>query len=60
MKSRGWLAGCALALACAHESKGVVGASDTNMKGAVATEASQPQAASTAEAAPAAVRPFRR
>jgi pimeloyl-ACP methyl ester carboxylesterase len=59
MKSRGWLAGCALALACAHESKGVVGASDTNMKGAVATEASQPQAAPTAEAAPAAIRPFK-
>jgi len=58
MKSLGWLTGCALALACAHEGKGVAGESDTNMKGTVATEASQRQAASTADAATAAIRPF--
>src|SRR5436853_1815529 len=58
MKSLGWLTGCALALACAHEGKGVAGESGTNMKGTAAAEASQPQAASTAEAATAAIRPF--
>jgi len=58
MKSLGWLTGCALALACAHAGKGVVGESDTNKQGAVAAEASQPQAASTADAATAAIRPF--
>src|SRR3989454_3365266 len=58
MKSLGWLTGCALALACAHEGKGVAGESDTNMKGTVATEASQRQASSTADAATAAIRPF--
>src|SRR3989440_7344757 len=58
MKSLGWLTGCALALACAHEDKGVVRESDTAMKGTVATQASQPQAASTADAATAAIRPF--
>jgi len=57
MKSLGWLTGCALALACAHEGKGVVG-SDTNLKGTVAAEASQPQADSTADASTAAIRPF--
>ncbi len=51
MKSVGWLAGCALALACAHEGKGVVGESDMKMQGTVAREASQPQADSTADAA---------
>jgi pimeloyl-ACP methyl ester carboxylesterase len=59
MKSLGWLTGCALALACAHEGKGVVGESDTNRKGTAAAEASQPQAASTAGAATAAIRPFK-
>jgi pimeloyl-ACP methyl ester carboxylesterase len=58
MKSVGWLAGCALALACAHEGKGVVGESDMKMQGTVAREASQPQADSTADAATAAIRPF--
>jgi pimeloyl-ACP methyl ester carboxylesterase len=36
MKSLGWLTGCALALACAHEGKSVAGESDTKMQGAVA------------------------
>ena len=58
MKSLGWLIGCALALACAHEGKGVVGERDTNMKGTVAADVSQPQSASTADAATAAIRPF--
>jgi pimeloyl-ACP methyl ester carboxylesterase len=58
MKSLGWLTGCALALACAHEGKSVVGESDANKQGTVAAQASQPQAASTADAAPAAIRPF--
>ncbi len=58
MKSLGWLTGCALALACAHEGKGVVGESDTNKQGTAAADASQPQAASTADAATAAIRPF--
>src|SRR5712692_2751324 len=55
MKSLGWLTGCALALACAHEGKGVVGESDTNKQGTAAADASQPQAASTADAATAAI-----
>jgi len=59
MKSLGWLTGCALALACAHEGKGVVGEGDANKQGTVASEASQPQAASTADAATATIRPFR-
>jgi pimeloyl-ACP methyl ester carboxylesterase len=54
MKSLGWLTGCALALACAHESKGVVGDTDTKMKAAAAREASQPPA----DGATAAIRPF--
>ena len=58
MKRLGWLTGCALALACAHEGKGVVGESDTKMQGTVAGEASQPQADSTADAATGAIRPF--
>jgi pimeloyl-ACP methyl ester carboxylesterase len=58
MKSLGWLTGCALALACAHEGKGVVGGSDTNKKDSGGAEASQPQAASTADTATAAIRPF--
>jgi pimeloyl-ACP methyl ester carboxylesterase len=58
MKSLGWLTGCALALACAHEGKGVTGESNTNMQGAVAAKASQPQADSMADAATAAIRPF--
>jgi pimeloyl-ACP methyl ester carboxylesterase len=58
MKSLGWLTGCALALACAHESKGVAAESDTKMQGTVAAQSSQPQAASTADAATAAIRPF--
>src|SRR3982074_3559007 len=58
MKSLGWLTGCALALACAHQDKGVVRESDTAMKGTVATQASQPQAASAADAATAPTRPF--
>ena len=53
MKSLGWLTGCALALACAHESKAVVGVSDTKTQGTVAGEVSQPQAASTASDATA-------
>jgi pimeloyl-ACP methyl ester carboxylesterase len=62
MKSRGWLTGCALALACAHEGKGVVGESDSKMHGP-ATQASQPPAPPTADAsrqnaATAAIRPF--
>src|SRR3984893_9139327 len=59
MKRLGWLTGCALALACAHEGKGVVGESDTKMQGTVAGEASQPQADSTADAATGAIRPFK-
>jgi pimeloyl-ACP methyl ester carboxylesterase len=59
MKSLGWLTGCALALACAHGGKSVVAESDTKTRGTVATEASQLQAASTANAATAAIRPFR-
>jgi len=58
VKSLGWLTGCALALSCAHEGKGVVGESDTKMQGTVAEEASQPQAASAADGATAAIRPF--
>src|SRR6202171_4274913 len=58
MKRLGWLTGCALALACAHEGKGVVGESDTKMQGTVAGEASQPQADSTGGAATRAIRPF--
>src|SRR5438067_920104 len=58
MERLGWLMGCALALACAHEGKGVVGERDTNMKGTVAADASQPQAASTVDASTAAIRPF--
>jgi pimeloyl-ACP methyl ester carboxylesterase len=58
MKSLAWLTGCALALACAHEGKGVVGESDAKMQGTVAAEASQPQAASTADVATAAIRTF--
>jgi hypothetical protein len=58
MKSLGSLTGCALALACAHESNAVVGLSDTKTQGTVAGEASQPQAASTADAATAAIRPL--
>src|SRR5438874_1370381 len=53
MKSPGWLTGCALALACAHESKGVVSQSDTKMQGAV-VGASQPPA----DGATGAIRPF--
>lgn len=49
MKRLGWLMGCALALACAHESKSVAGESETKMQG-TATEAAKPQAASTADA----------
>jgi pimeloyl-ACP methyl ester carboxylesterase len=52
MKSLGWLTGCALALACAHEGKGGAGESDT-MKSAAA-EASQPPA----DGATGVVRPF--
>ena len=58
MKSLGWLTGCALAFACAHEGKSVAGDSDTKMQGTVAAQSSQPQAASTADAATAAIRPF--
>ena len=39
MKSLGWLTGCALAIACAHEGKSVAGDSDTKMQGAVAGDA---------------------
>jgi len=53
MKSLGWLTGCALALACAHEGKGV-GETDTKMKGAAAGEAPQPPV----DGATAAIRPF--
>ena len=59
MKSLGWLTGCALALACAHEGKGVAGESDAKLKGTAAAEASQPQANATAEAKSDAIRPFR-
>src|SRR3989442_14381676 len=58
MKSLGWLTGCALALACAHEGKTVVGESNTKMQGTVAADASTPQPDSTANAPPAAIRPF--
>jgi len=54
VKSLGWLTGCALALSCAHEGKGVVGEIDTKMQGTVAADASQPQA----DATTAAIRPF--
>jgi pimeloyl-ACP methyl ester carboxylesterase len=54
MKSLGWLTGCALALACAHEGKGVAGETDTKMKSAAAGEASQPPG----DGATAAIRPF--
>jgi pimeloyl-ACP methyl ester carboxylesterase len=57
MKSFGWLTGCALALACAHEGKGVVGESDATMKGTVATPAGQ-QADSRAGVSAGAIRPF--
>ncbi len=50
MKWLGWLIGCALALACAHEGKGVAGESDTKMQGTAAVEAAKPQAASTPDA----------
>jgi len=43
MKNLGWLTGCALALACAHEAKGVGGESDTKTQGTRAA-ASEPQA----------------
>src|SRR5438105_1276504 len=49
MKSLGWLTGCALALACAHEGKNVVGESDTKAQGSAAVDPSQPQANSTSE-----------
>jgi len=58
MKSFGWLTGCALALSCAHESKGVVGGSDTKTQGTVAAAASQPQADSTASDSNQKIRPF--
>jgi pimeloyl-ACP methyl ester carboxylesterase len=58
MKNLGWLTGCALALACAHERKGVVGQSDTKMQGTVAGETTQPQADSTADASNQNIRPF--
>jgi pimeloyl-ACP methyl ester carboxylesterase len=54
VKSLGWLTGCALALSCAHEGKGIVGEIDTKMQGTVAADASQPQA----DATTAAIRPF--
>ena len=54
MKSIGFLTGCALALACAHEGKGVVADTGTKMQGAAAGEASQPPA----DGATAAIRPF--
>src|SRR4051812_16032336 len=65
MKIYGWLTGCALALACAHESEGIVGESERKMQ-ATAPPASQP-VDSTAGASPekgsriaqtAAIRPF--
>src|SRR5438309_1733994 len=55
MKVFGWLTSCALALACAHEGKGVAGASDTKTQDAITVGASQPQAASAADA----IRPFK-
>jgi pimeloyl-ACP methyl ester carboxylesterase len=58
MKNLGWLTGCALALACAHEGKGVVRASDTKMQNTAAGEASQPQADSAAYASNQQIRPF--
>jgi len=54
MKRLGSLTGFALALACAHEGKGVAGGSDPKTQGAGAVGATQPQAAST----PDAIRPF--
>ena len=56
MKSLGWLTGCALALACAQEGKSVAGDSGPKMQGSVAAQSSPPQAASTADAATAAIR----
>ena len=58
MKSLGWLTGFALALACAHERKGVVGDSDMKVQGTVVGEASQPQADSMAYASNQQIRPF--
>ena len=58
MKSIGWLTGCALALACAHEGKSVAGESDTKMQANAAAAAYQPQANSKADTATAAIRPF--
>src|ERR1700693_4078346 len=50
MNRLGWLTGCALALACAHEGKSVTGESETKMPNAAATEGVKPQAPSTADA----------
>jgi tetratricopeptide (TPR) repeat protein len=50
MNRLGWLTGCALALACAHEGKSVTGESETKMPSAAATEGVKPQAPSTADA----------
>src|SRR6266446_2447492 len=49
MNRLGWLMGCTLALACAHESKDVVSQSDTKMQGSAAAETGKPQPASTAD-----------
>jgi tetratricopeptide (TPR) repeat protein len=48
MKRLGWLTGCALALACAHEGKSV--AAETKMQGTAAAEEAKPQVASTSDA----------
>jgi pimeloyl-ACP methyl ester carboxylesterase len=59
MKRFGCLTGCALALACAHESKSMALASDTKTQGTAAPTAVQPQADSTSGASTGAIRPFR-
>jgi tetratricopeptide (TPR) repeat protein len=49
MNRLGWLMGCTLALACAHESKNVVGESDSKMQGTAAAKTDVAQPASTAD-----------
>jgi hypothetical protein len=58
MKSIGWLTGCALALACAHEGKPVASGSDSKIQGTGAGEAPRPQAGSMAYSASQQIRPF--
>ena len=60
MNKLGWITGCTLALACAHQGKDIVGESDSKMQGAAAAGTAQPASTAdvskndTAAAAPAA------